>query len=667
MKTLLNNIIAAGLFALALAAPVALIGCGGGAGGFDSGAPGAWCASDLECLSGVCVRQTGQCAQCAADADCPGAQTCVSQICVGGGGQQQQDASAFTDEPDTATSFEGDDSGGNTTGATTGSTTDRPGEDETTDPGSGETHWRVREEALERFAHPDAVDAVTGYPLEDLDEPVVRPDVIGLRALLLATLIEGAEDAQAEEQLAAELSTLLLTLHAHQEAHADRGLLPWLSLRDGARRWPEEAGQRVALVENATLAWSLGAAAGALAGWDDGQPMIAVIEAILERQRPGFEALLSCDEATGACRFRRGWSLTEARPWLADAHPDTFGEGHWAALAFVVARFELAPAALEGLAIDMAPCPTEAPRHCLLALDGGAFQALGPALALSIPDGNLKALHQRFLSEAIAFSTEHDLRGLLSPTTTAPGDVTQAIGVAALSMRVQPPPDPSTPSLYALGAAFAVDPERTARFMDELERGSTFKDLEAPGGGYWDGFTADLSPIAVRSPLNLLRLTLGLGGAGPRHLARYLGDRQLDLQWLFEPGAPAPLLPATLDGVIVEGATAERDAEGALLLSGADTDRLTVTALLPARAKGSGQTLRVALTPANGATLTRVTLALLDAHGAVRLRARLRPEGGAVEIEVPEFPSMNDFSAWTLTVEGDGSPPSARLSALELR
>ena len=72
--------------------------------------------------------------------------------------------------------------------------------------------------------------------------------------------------------------------------------------------------------------------------------MIAVIEAILERQRPGFEALLSCDEATGACRFRRGWSLTEARPWLADAHPDTFGEGHWAALAFVVARFELAPA-----------------------------------------------------------------------------------------------------------------------------------------------------------------------------------------------------------------------------------------------------------------------------------------------------------------------------------
>ena len=120
----------------------------------------------------------------------------------------------------------------------------------------------------------------------------------------------------------------------------------------------------------------------------------------------------------------------------------------------------------------------------------------------------------------VDYSTRNKLPGFLSESYTGNGvQYSGAVGVP--DIKVSPNPRiTDAPSLYTLGPAYAIAPDRAERFLAA--------NWPAVAGlltdhGPWEGFnTTQRRPVRFQTSAHTLSLALGILGTGSGHMARYL-------------------------------------------------------------------------------------------------------------------------------------------------
>ncbi len=611
------------------------------------------------------IAQSGSCQF---EADCPLGMDCVFNQCVSKEEEPlpplgNNDIPPDDQEPD------GDDN------------------DQAKDPGTGETHWIVVELAAQQFLAPDAAEALSGYLFEDLQARITTPTTLGLQAHFLALV---AVDAFTLEGLAPQdateaLKTLINTLQTHQQdpVLSQRGLLQSVLQHNGGAWQPSADAQRIEWTQNASLGLSLAAAAGALQSIleepppNDVRALIDDIDTILDRQAPGFEHLLDCqtdENLPQSCAVRVGWDA-QTDAFLQDpiTHHRIYGSGVRAGMAFAILRHGLPVETMDSLTLHMR---TVQDTPTLVSPHGGAFEMLGPDVDLPTIGTHNRGHLERFAQTLLAHATDNNQLGLLSASYRTPRQRVQNVGLKALALQQDPPPDQSLVSFYALGAARAVLPNTTDTFMTVLLLEGWFEAFSGDGG-LLEGIDGDMMPIEVRSPSHNLQLIRGLSVNGEHHTAAYLRRRQLDLE-AFYPAATlinaTSLLPTEPQAITTVGIQATIDPQGALegmLSKDIDPNGASVTVQMQTL-DAAGGTLAITLESSAPLPPGRLLFHRTDGEPALVIHFERWPAVTADGVQwtaaLPEFVGLQGLGAWSMTFD---TPPDEdiawRMIALQAR
>jgi hypothetical protein len=292
--------------------------------------------------------------------------------------------------------------------------------------------------------------------------------------------------------------------------------------------------QRVVLVvfgDNANLSTSAAKTIGALLIPElAGSPAIAKIradlEAFLDDQRAGYEHLY--DPKVGLFDF--GWDATKDRLFGWDdpqgnwtiGHMDYFVNEFRGPATFVAARFGLPPAAIGNLGFKMKPYTARDGRviYSLAPWEGSAFQVLGLGLSLGEAERpSWRELLRGFVEIEIDNSSRRGLPGFLSESYTGVGvQYTGAVGIAEIAVTPKPRLGDAA-SLYCLGVAYSVAPEKVERFL-----GPSWPVISSvlTDHGPWEGYNVSKrEPIRFQTSAHTLSLILGMLGTGSGSLKRY--------------------------------------------------------------------------------------------------------------------------------------------------
>jgi len=181
--------------------------------------------------------------------------------------------------------------------------------------------------------------------------------------------------------------------------------------------------------------------------------------------------------------------------------------------------------------------------YVLAPWEGSAFQALGLELSFSEQDRpGWGKLLENVVDVELDYATRHKLPGFLSESYSGVGtEYTGRIGIP--EMTVSPHPRlTDVASLYTLGAAYTVAPEKVEAF---LAANWTIVSSLLTDHGPWEGFnTTRREPIRFQTSAHTFALALGLLGTGSEHMRRYLDARGCGerLEQVFECGEEVDLL-----------------------------------------------------------------------------------------------------------------------------
>jgi hypothetical protein len=309
----------------------------------------------------------------------------------------------------------------------------------------------------------------------------------------------------------------------------------------------------VVFVDNANLSSSVAKAIGALLGPEvQDRPGVAELRQELERfldaQHQGYAQLY--DEAAGQFYFGRdatknrlfGWEDPHGQ-WVT-GHVDYLVNEFRGPATFIVTRFGLPLDAIRNLGFKMKPYRMQSGREVtvLAPYEGSAFQALGFEVSMTERE---RPSWRRLLEEAvdveIDYSARRKLPGFLSEAYTGVGDeYTGRIGIPEITVSTRPR-FTDAPSLYSLGAAYSVAPEKVERFLAEQWPVITRLLTEH---GPWEGFNSTKQEvIRFQTSAHTFALILGLLGTSSDHMKRYLDSKGLGakLDDVFRPGATVDL------------------------------------------------------------------------------------------------------------------------------
>lgn len=315
--------------------------------------------------------------------------------------------------------------------------------------------------------------------------------------------------------------------------------------------------QRVVTIifgDNANLTAALAKAVGALLGPDiRDNPRAAGLreqmERFIEGQRAGYAHLY--DAASGTFYF--GWDATTDRfvgwedgrgNWLTGQMNYYINEfrGPW---TFVVLRYDLPIAAIRNAGFKVKPYTRGDGSHtyALAAWDGSAFQLLGLSLFMQeARNPGWRASLEALVDIALDFSNRNGLPGLLSESYSGNGtEYTGLIGIPDIAV-TDKPLNTRSPSLYALGVAYAIAPEKIETFLGR--HWPLISGLFTPHGP-WEGWNLTTrSVIPYQTTVHTLSLILGAINSAHENMARYLDVSGLDeaLESLYAPGDRVNLL-----------------------------------------------------------------------------------------------------------------------------
>jgi hypothetical protein len=317
--------------------------------------------------------------------------------------------------------------------------------------------------------------------------------------------------------------------------------------------------------DNANLSASMAKAIGALLEIRD-DPAIGALrtemELFLENQKAGYAHLF--DAKTGTFVF--GWDATRDRLFGWEDAAGKYIVGHMnylvnefrGPLMFVMLRHGFPAAALANAGFTIKPFRTQAGAdiYTLATWEGSAFQSSGLTLFMQeLENAGWRKILENTVDIELDFATRNKLPGFLSEAYSGQGvEYTGRIGIPDIAiaeeLRIT-----NAPSLYTLGAASQIAPDRIERFLETnwpaISRLFTKH-------GPWEGFdTRRRTTIKYQTTAHTLALILGGIGSAPDNMRRYLefkGLRDNLLAW-YVPGnavdflsQETQIIPWTSDG-----------------------------------------------------------------------------------------------------------------------
>lgn len=317
--------------------------------------------------------------------------------------------------------------------------------------------------------------------------------------------------------------------------------------------------QRVVLVvfgDNVNLTASLAKSVGALLRPEiKDDPRVSGLrqemEKFLDGQKTGYAHLY--DDKTGTFFFGRdatadriiGWDDGQGN-WVRGQMNSFINEfrGPW---IFAVLRYGLPEASIRNAGFKIKPYRNAHGReiHVLSAWEGSAFQLLGLSLFMQehLNPGWRRSL-ESIVDMELDYSAERGLPGFLSEAYSGNGsEYTGRIGIPDIAV-TDKPLITHAPSLYTLGVAYMVSPDKIEDFLES--QWSMISSLFTAHGP-WEGYNTSANEI-IRYQTTAHTLALILGGIGSAHenMHRYLKVRGLlgSLERLYRPGTKANLLSA---------------------------------------------------------------------------------------------------------------------------
>ncbi len=340
--------------------------------------------------------------------------------------------------------------------------------------------------------------------------------------------------------------------------HFDGVLAPYseASLRSAIMGLLDQRAVTIIFGDNANLTAALARSVGALLRpeiRDD--PTAALLRARMERflegQKEGYSHLF--DPATG--NFVFGWDATANRfvgwddgqgNWVTGQMNYFINEfrGPW---MFAVLRYALPLASIRNAGFKIKPYRQGNGRdvYALAAWDGSAFQLLGLSLFMQEAwNPGWRNSLDTLVDIELEVSSRSRLPGFLSEAYSGNGaEYTGLIGISDLAVT-----DRSlithAPSLYTLGVAYQIAPEKVEGFL--REQWPLISGLFTAHGP-WEGWnTATNRVIPYQTTAHTLSLILGGIGSAQDNMRRYLEAHDLlgQLEALYEPGDLANFLDA---------------------------------------------------------------------------------------------------------------------------
>ena len=294
--------------------------------------------------------------------------------------------------------------------------------------------------------------------------------------------------------------------------------------------------QRVVMIvfgDNANLSCSAAKTIGALLLPEvKDRPGVAEIRQELERflddQKEGYAQLY--DAKAGLFYF--GWDATRDRLFGWEDLQGNWTTGHMDYLVnefrgpttFVALRYGLPIDAVANLGFKMKPYRMRNGKdvYVLAPWEGSAFQALGLGLSMA----EMKSPSWRAAAPGHG-RRRGRLRGP-APTPRLPlgvvhgpagSSTTGAVGIPEITVSPRPRVTDAA-SLYTLGVAYSIDPEKVEPFL--AENWPVVSKLFTDHGP-WEGFnTTTQEVIRFQTTAHTLSLILGMLGTGSDHMTRYL-------------------------------------------------------------------------------------------------------------------------------------------------
>ena len=317
--------------------------------------------------------------------------------------------------------------------------------------------------------------------------------------------------------------------------------------------------QRVVTIifgDNVNLTASMAKSIGALLRPEfRNDPKIAALreemERFIELQKEGYSHLF--DPRTGTFFF--GWDATADRfvgwddgrgNWITGQMNYFINEfrGPW---MFAVLRYGLPEASIRNAGFKMKPYRyADGGDTCALAAwEGSAFQLLGLSLFMQeLRNPGWKRNLETLVDTELDFSAKRRLPGFLSEAYSGNGtEYTGLIGISDLAVTDKPLITHAS-SLYTLGVAYTIAPEKIERFLKE--HWSMISKLFTDHGP-WEGWNTSRNEIIpYQTTVHTLSLILGGIGSAHENMHRYLENRNLwgALEKLYEPGDRVNLLTA---------------------------------------------------------------------------------------------------------------------------
>jgi len=319
--------------------------------------------------------------------------------------------------------------------------------------------------------------------------------------------------------------------------------------------------------DNANLSASVAKAMGALLRpeiRDD--PAIGALrsemELFQENQQAGYAHLF--DAKTGTFVF--GWDATRDRlfGWEDAAGNYTVGRMNYLVnefrgpLMFVALRHGFPAATVANAGFTIKPFRTQsgADIYTLATWEGSAFQSSGLTLFMQeLENAGWRKNLENAVDIELDYTARNQLPGFLSEAYSGQGvEYTGRIGIPDIAI-AEEPRITNAPSLYTLGAASQIAPDRIERFL-EMNWPAISRLFTKHGP--WEGFdTRRRTAIKYQTTAHTLALILGGIGSAPDNMRRYLEFKGLNdklFSW-YAPGSAVDFLspetkivPWTTDG-----------------------------------------------------------------------------------------------------------------------
>jgi hypothetical protein len=328
--------------------------------------------------------------------------------------------------------------------------------------------------------------------------------------------------------------------------------------------------QRVVTIifgDNVNLTSSLAKSIGALLRPEiRNDPKVAGLREEMERfidlQKDGYSHLF--DPKAGTFVF--GWDATADRfvgwddgrgNWVTGQMNYFINEfrGPW---TFAVLRYALPEASIRNAGFKIKPYRHADGRdtYALAAWEGSAFQLLGLSLFMQeFRNPGWRRSLETLVGIELDFSGRKRLPGFLSEAYSGNGtEYTGLIGISDIAV-TDKPLITHAPSLYTLGVAYMIAPEKIERFLEE--HWPMISGLFTSHGP-WEGWnTSKKGIIPYQTTVHTLSLILGGIGSAHENMQRYLEQGNLSgpLEKLYAPGDRVNLLGAGNGFIVPEDRT----------------------------------------------------------------------------------------------------------------